>query len=438
MNAFQKSVFALLAITLLSIGWYVQFGDTRILKITPQQFRYLATDDQNQNGISTNQLTVDTDAARLQCELKQGDNYPWPYCGLSIHINSDARYGLNLSKYHTLSVEIDYIAENTQSPRLRIYLRNFNPEYSTVADEYTHKYNGVEFTPNENAGHWSIPLKNLQVMTWWLHDNNIGIEHSALEFNNVNKIEFATGSSAPLGAHDIQIKSVQFQGAYISGETFYLSLLILWVVFGAIFIIVELLKTRQLLRQKHERELHLEETNKKLRAQNYEFSEKAHKDSLTGALNRHAVQDWLKSIKAEVHQGNRNLCMLFVDIDRFKLINDTYGHQIGDDLLREFSMVLDICLSEDDKLVRWGGEEFVILMPDTILENAASKAEVIRKTVMKHAWVHGETMTCSIGLAQMGQERTTETIARADEALYVAKKNGRNRVEIASNTISDQ
>jgi diguanylate cyclase (GGDEF)-like protein len=103
---------------------------------------------------------------------------------------------------------------------------------------------------------------------------------------------------------------------------------------------------------------------------------------------------------------------------------------MGDDILREFVMVVASSIYPDDRLVRWGGEEFVVFCPDTNIDQAVKKSEMIRKNVESHLWVHGESLTCSIGVAQMQNERVSETMARADEVLYQAKRNGRNRVEV--------
>ena len=91
-------------------------------------------------------------------------------------------------------------------------------------------------------------------------------------------------------------------------------------------------------------------------------------------------------------------------------------------------MVVGSAISPTDMLVRWGGEEFTIFCPETEAGEAQSKAERIRLLVSQHLWVHGDPLTCSIGIAEMRQERLTETIARADEALYQAKHSGRNQV----------
>ena len=84
-----------------------------------------------------------------------------------------------------------------------------------------------------------------------------------------------------------------------------------------------------------------------------------------------------------------------------------------------------------DRLVRWGGEEFVIFSPFTTLDQAVIVAERLRKKIAQHIWIHGEVLTASLGVADLGDESPTDMLARADEVLYLAKRNGRNRVEVA-------
>lgn len=426
----HKVVIFLVVATLAIVQLYQVSGNRVITAITPEKFEFIATSDKVDNGVSTSVLSLKDDHYVLDCELIKSE-YPWPYCGLSIKINSDPTIGIDLSQYHTFRVNIDYHTSEESSGRLRTYLRNYNPAYSTPDDEYSFKYNGMEFQPGVDGGVIEIPIANLQVMTWWLADNDIALEHSAPEYSNVNLVEFATGSGAKLGKHQIVVKSIEFEGSYISAESLFLILLFVWVGTAIAFLFSELHRSRKRMMIAEKRHAHLKNVNKSLREQNFEFSELANRDELTGTLNRHAVRDWLKAQSQDVKQGYGVFSMLYFDIDHFKSVNDQYGHQMGDHILREFSMVVGSLISSTDKLVRWGGEEFIVFCPETSIAEAQAKAEKIRTIVGQHLWIHGDSLTCSIGVAQMKQERMTETIARADEALYQAKHSGRNQVVVS-------
>ncbi|MCF9443914.1 diguanylate cyclase [Vibrio parahaemolyticus] len=433
MKWIHKLIFALSICTISLVALYSVLGDTRKLVITPEQFNIYATKDASEGGLSTADITYDAQSLVLNCELKKS-SYAWPYCGISVYTDvAKPTHGIDLSNYHTIRLKLHYEeAGNGQTPShdLRLYLRNYNPEYSKPDDEYTIKYNGMQFSPSNFSETIEIPIKNLQVMTWWLADNKVDIEHSAPEFSNITRIDIATGSGAALGQHKIVIDKIEFEGAYLAQETLLFALLFSWMALGLAFSLHELRKNRAAYEKAKRRHRHLEKVNGTLRAQNYEFAELAHRDALTGAMNRHAVQTWLEQQARQVRWGHSTLSILYMDLDNFKKINDKFGHQMGDDILREFVMVVASSIAPDDRLVRWGGEEFVVFCPDTNIEQAVKKAEMIRKNVANHLWVHGEALTCSIGVAQMQNERVTETMARADEVLYLAKRNGRNRVEV--------
>ncbi|WP_372131326.1 diguanylate cyclase domain-containing protein [Vibrio sp. 10N.222.46.A1] len=151
----------------------------------------------------------------------------------------------------------------------------------------------------------------------------------------------------------------------------------------------------------------------------------ANYDEMTDLLNRRAIYEWLRE-----HMFSKNylVCML-LDIDDFKSINDTYGHMVGDEVICALASITKRNAEKVGGVAgRWGGEEFIVFCPETEAGEAQRKAEKIRLLVSQHLWIHGDSLTCSIGIAEMKQERVTETIARADEALYQAKHSGRNQV----------
>ncbi|WP_029789418.1 MULTISPECIES: GGDEF domain-containing protein [Vibrio] len=433
MKWIHRLIFALSICTISLVALYSLLGDTRKLEVTPDKFNIHVTNDAIAGGLSESDITYQNHSLTLNCDLKES-KYAWPYCGISVYTDvKEAIKGLDLSSYHTVRLKIRYeAAGDGQSPskNLRLYLRNFNSAYSIPTDEYTIKYNGMQFSPSDFSEIIEIPIKNLQVMTWWLNDNDVAIEHSAPEFSNITRIDLATGAGAALGKHKIVIDKIEFEGAYVQQSTLLFVLLFSWMALGLAFSLHEMRKNKMAYNKAKKRHRHLEKVNNTLRAQNYEFAELAHRDALTGAMNRHAVQSWLEQQARQVRWGHDSFSILYMDLDKFKRVNDKYGHQMGDDILREFVMVISSSIQPEDRLVRWGGEEFVVFCPDTNVEQAVKKAEVIRQNVESHLWVHGEPLTCSIGVAQMQNERVSETMARADEVLYLAKRNGRNRIEV--------
>lgn len=160
-----------------------------------------------------------------------------------------------------------------------------------------------------------------------------------------------------------------------------------------------------------------------------EFETRANYDALTRIYNRRRFLELLEHAMESSKRLHHELSIIFFDIDHFKKINDTYGHNTGDDVLRGLSALVSGAIRKSDIFARWGGEEFLILLESTSLENAARMAEKLRKTIMEHDFPEVKSLTCSFGVSTYSaEEKGEDFINRADSALYKAKESGRNRV----------
>jgi len=158
----------------------------------------------------------------------------------------------------------------------------------------------------------------------------------------------------------------------------------------------------------------------------------AHHDELTGAKNRRWILQQLKDLLAAYSGQAGSLAVMLLDIDHFKKINDTYGHDAGDEVLKGFVTTLQSCLRESDLLGRYGGEEFLVLVPSTNEQIAMQVAERLREAIAQATYfsqTQNLNITASIGIALTSIQLTTseELVNRADAALYQAKMAGRNR-----------
>jgi diguanylate cyclase (GGDEF)-like protein/PAS domain S-box-containing protein len=154
----------------------------------------------------------------------------------------------------------------------------------------------------------------------------------------------------------------------------------------------------------------------------------ASKDALTDLLNRRSGEQLLKQYDDEI-LSKKSLCLIMLDIDNFKNINDTYGHAGGDEILKSSSQLLKSKARSTDSVVRWGGEEFLILVPDANLNAAVEFAERIRNSIAQHQHQALGFITASFGVAELqAGESTASLLNRADKALYKAKLNGKNCV----------
>lgn len=164
--------------------------------------------------------------------------------------------------------------------------------------------------------------------------------------------------------------------------------------------------------------------------------DQASRDPLTGIWNRNAIFDILRREVARSERENTPLAIVMIDLDHFKQLNDTYGHMAGDAVLREATARMSVNIRTYDAVGRYGGEEFLIVLPGCDVCSGAARAERLREAVAMHPFDTSEgrlTVTCSLGVASTAGSNTfdCDTLIRiADAALYRAKHNGRNRVEV--------
>ena len=234
-----------------------------------------------------------------------------------------------------------------------------------------------------------------------------------------------------------------------------------WIITGVILLIAATnyfgqIAHRNLRRQLHDYVLHrglaheladakwrleannvqLEEQNDKIATALQEVNRLATHDELTGLYNRRYI---LERIKVEQQQHIRygNPCsLMLLDIDHFKIINDRYGHALGDEVLKALSRRIESTLREGDTFSRYGGEEFIILLPMTDIKAAMVLAERVRTAIAQEPLIKSPTLLevrCSVGVAELAAYEAMESwIARADQALYRAKKEGRDSVVAAA------
>ena len=168
-----------------------------------------------------------------------------------------------------------------------------------------------------------------------------------------------------------------------------------------------------------------------------EAREESMRDGLTKVANRRAFDERLEQEIIAAETLGHPLCLVLADIDHFKNVNDTYGHQVGDGILQTFANLMRKNVKGGDMVARYGGEEFALILPDTRIEDAFNVVEAVRKNLEASRLVIKSTgqsvgqVTSSFGICALHQGMTMEQlISRTDAKLYEAKKNGRNRIEM--------
>lgn len=162
------------------------------------------------------------------------------------------------------------------------------------------------------------------------------------------------------------------------------------------------------------------------------------RDALTGLFNRGHMQSLLDEEVRRLRRTEQAFCLAIIDLDHFKRINDQHGHAVGDAALKIFALVAQAELAAIDTLARWGGEEFLLLMPETELPEATQRMSALQQRVQQHDWstlAPGLSLNFSAGLCQPDRQASVHlTLERADRALYQAKAQGRGRTVLADPT----
>jgi len=172
-----------------------------------------------------------------------------------------------------------------------------------------------------------------------------------------------------------------------------------------------------------------EELTQILNQKNKQLTKMATRDALTSIANRYLFEELFEKELAQSNRYDRVLSLIIMDIDHFKSVNDTHGHNAGDSVLKELSTLIISKIRLGDTFARWGGEEFVLMLPSAVLEEAEKVALKLRSAIEAHAFDNVGRITCSFGITQVAStDRLESAIAKSDRALYEAKENGRNQV----------
>lgn len=219
---------------------------------------------------------------------------------------------------------------------------------------------------------------------------------------------------------------------YASRESRFADVLATTILIGsalvAVFVIMQTSYERE--RQKaRDYAAVIERVNRELEDALQKNQELALTDQLTGLPNRRSFDTLLEVKLPEAERYRRPLSLVVMDVDHFKAVNDTFGHTVGDRILADIAAIVRGQLRASDLCARWGGEELVVLCPETTLAGAIVLAERLRSVVEEHAFPVERGITVSLGVSEYGPGDDADTLfARADRALYAAKRGGRNRV----------
>ena len=275
---------------------------------------------------------------------------------------------------------------------------------------------------------FTINMDEFGVADWWVTQRNIPLKDARPEFNNISDMEIQTGSLTVAGDHEITLKAMSWEIPLISELQLYRLITILWTGLIITYLLFRITAMNMALNRQQARQQELIAINGILSTQNRRFEDLAKTDQLTGLHNRVAMQEALYEGLNNWKHRREAFSMVLLDIDHFKKINDTLGHDAGDDILKLVADVLRSSVRKSDFLARWGGEEFVLLYPNTNQIEALAAAEALRQKIATALNPWGVAVTASFGVATLISGDLDLLFKSADEALYRAKNSGRNCV----------
>lgn len=426
----RKLSYVFITLSLITIALLIAFDLLGVKRLqvwppTTNYDTYLLPNNEESGNVHA--AWVDEAAASWECRfettLTESD-----YCSFYMDFNTVTEKGLDLTDYERIKLNIYHEGEATH---LALVLRNYGKKYSTPQDDNSTKYMSTLLTTRELIhGEIEIPLKELVTADWWITEYNTDRDNSFPDFDNVVSLALNMSEGKRTGTNRFVINSIVFEGHAIKKEKFNLYLLLSWVILAfsiASLNLYSLYKERG--RKEHEIK-ELNKSNSKLAAERESYRKLSTVDPLTNALNRFGIDNFIKDIyqKRAIYPQN-SFSIILADIDHFKRINDRRGHDAGDQVLKTFSDIITRNIEEVGVLGRWGGEEFLIILPDFKLKQALKLAEKIREETFTHCFFETDhlAVSASFGIAEAQIDEDFSCLfKRTDEALYEAKSIGRN------------
>ncbi|MCF2947095.1 bifunctional diguanylate cyclase/phosphodiesterase [Paraglaciecola aquimarina] len=358
-------------------------------------------------------LTTNNNTHVLKCKVlyNELDNY----CAFTILLSNtgdflDLMHGRDLSKYQFLDMDLDYTAP-LGNPNLRVSIRNYKSSYTKKGDYGSLKYNSIAFEPQFDKTTSAMPLSSFSVEDWWIERYNIPSEQSHTEYTNVPFIEILPNEISKISDYEISVNRFILRGEIITEPTLLSFILGFWLILIMV------------LMQNNAQHLKLMATT----------------DGLTGCSNRRGLMKWVdKNLNRYYKQ--ESITVFYLDLDDFKKINDKYGHNAGDSLLQEFTRRIQktskqyFAHNTQNRVFRLAGDEFAIV----VFNLKSSQIEIFAKALITNVNLPMNLKTCTLKVSlSMGivhaiklTDDIEALIDKADMAMYVAKKQGKNQFKV--------
>ncbi|HTF95833.1 MAG TPA: GGDEF domain-containing protein, partial [Cellvibrio sp.] len=366
-NGFYK-LFLYCLVTVFVIYAYELLPSKKLLVVPSKDIPHYIYADTSSSGVSMVRW-LDFDGMEWACHL-ENDGRPH-MCGFNVFLGGgQGTDGIDLSSYKTIDVDLDYVGNDQ---RLRFYLRNYEPGLSDINDMQTAKFNNVHVPVEYIRDDLVLSLSEFSVAEWWVTQYKAPRENSLPDFSRA--IAFGIDLSYPgvPGEHKFKLKKLEFVGEWVSRDDWYLGILVFWVSAILISGAISLARLTKEIRLEHQRLERLADQNSLLVEETDKYKKLSMIDPLTGLLNRQGLAEYIEQFFPQGRQ--RRVSLVVIDIDHFKKINDTFGHDGGDIVLKRVAELIKGNTRQTDQIARWGGEEFVMILPDVGVDNTYHLAE---------------------------------------------------------------
>lgn len=394
----------------------------KMLVVPSPDIPHFIYSDTNSTGDSMVYWT-DFDGLAWECNIED-DGKPHG-CGFNIYLGGGlGTDGIDLSSYKTINVELDYVGSEQ---RMRFYLRNYEPGFSDINDMQTAKFNNVHVPVSYVDDHLVLSLSEFSVAEWWVALYKVPRENSLPRFKNVVAFGIDINYPGIPGKQSFKLNKVEFVGEWVSRENWYLGILLFWLSIIMVVGAISLARLTKEIRLEHQRLERLADQNSLLAQETDKYKKLSMVDALTGVLNRQGLAEYIEQYFPA--HADQMVSMVIIDIDHFKKINDSLGHDGGDLVLKQVTALIKSHTRQSDQIARWGGEEFILVLPATQLDDAYRIAEEMRALVATANFdefpeLH-VTISLGVGTAD-GQTPFHQLFRQVDIALYQAKAQGRN------------
>ena len=412
-------VLLLLASTFALLAWQ-RWGMDRLVRLDRHSPRIQArvVDDHLDGGKSVCKLKEEPFGWSLAYNVRLGGT--WAYCGINFtFVRSDTNSpAMDLSRFDSLIVNLDGLTG--PNDRLQVQLKSMDSNLVKSGISAL-KYQNMILAPDTmGPSRTKMPLDFFVIPPWWVARFNVPVQFQKPDRRDVREIEFLTSPDIiRLGKGTIGIRSIELKGKWIDQNELLKILFGVWLTYIVGGLAWRLYGSFLSIRR--------------LKEQAEALQELADHDPLTRLNNRRGLEAHLDHLlnqpdtSSEVAMG-----VMMLDLDHFKRVNDTYGHDIGDQILRNAAHLIRQELRPGNLCARWGGEEFVAVFPGISPTRLRTVAENLRLRFERELEWKGKFITISIGTAHGELCEFSELVRIADDALYRAKESGRNRVEGAS------